>query len=706
MDGCLQLLYDSYILFPSQTSDKKDFRIELPYGHNVEKFDIRLEEIERENTRYMLLKKGGIFAKSIEQKLWVKDTDEMYNRITVAACSEDTSSMNVRYEEMENELNKAPYKLGLLSVLLSDSSHFAAAEQKVKKCLDNENTGRLALCILKKPLTDDNLDDWYRAKTHYELANEDGKSGAKDKYEQEMSTIVESWAEEALENTIAFYYKDTVYQSVYGKNDLKKRIRKDMLVKVFEAAPENVDQLPTIYKKAQESSALSGVTLNANKPNAQMIHIADSLKRAGVWDCRTIEELEGASGSPAAEAVACLAKYIHKQMTQGAKIPLDDLWNELQKPPFGYYNNMLCAYLLGFVFRFWKDSEFNWIDNESNPSVLTDKYLAKMVWMMCSDKAVNHTLSSGSEIWHRFKEYLKAVFDMSDAEVPNEQKARHSLCAKVIAYGVSIWALKFISADDAGGENAKRVCDEALDGFFAFTQNRPGEDQEEIMSSVIKIFAGKGKQRKNLQNMLRNENLRYHSFKRFLTLHSQDLQVFIADLKLNDNDLFDSIKKQMQASIETWTEEQVKDKLGELVFEYEMVRVLNQALGQSEKSLSRHLIVLQNCFGSMKVPGTVIESMDWEWSSGLHAMYLLTKTGWSELETEKKKEFILLISKYGSEAWQYVAVRKFCLAGILRLLELNVLEMIYRIYLIKSQNGIMRQRFLFIENIFKSLMKK
>lgn len=668
VDDCLQSLYDSDILFPVQTSDKKDYRIELPYGQNVEKFDIRLEQVKKANTRHMLFKKGGAFSKSIEDNLYSKNTDEMFFRMAYAACSEDTTSLSLRYEEVEAELEKAPYKLGLISVVLSDSSHFAAVEQKVKSYLNDEKTGRMGFCIIKKPLTDDDLDDWYRSKTHYELANEDGSKGSTGKYEEEMGMMLSTWSVEALDSTMAFYYADKIYQSVYGKDDLKKRVKKDMLFKIFEAAPEYIDELPTVYKKSQESFALNGITLNGSNPNAQMTHIADNLKHARVWDCKSIDDLEMASGSMAANAVACLAKYIHGQMTQGAKIQLDNLWAELQKPPFGYYNNMICAYLMGFVFRFWKDSEFNWVDNESNPSVLTDKYLARMIWTICSDKAINHTLSSGSEIWQSFKEYLKGVFDLKDNEVPNEQKARHSLCAKVTAYGVPIWALKYIPADALGGEEAKAVCDEALDGFFAFTQNKLGEDQEEIMASVVKAFTGKGRQRKNLQDELRKENVRYDAFKRFVQQQSESLKLLMADLKLNDNDLFDSIKKIMQANIETWTEEQVKEKLAELAIEYRLIKALNNATDSNEKVLKKHLITLSNCFGSMKVPGIVIESMNYEWADALSAMYFISKNNWQSCDVEKKQELIAIIENHGKEAWQNISSSKILLGNYIKTL--------------------------------------
>ncbi len=668
VDDCLQALYDSDILYPVQTSDKKDYRIELPYGQNVEKFDIRLEAVKKASTRHMLFNKGGAYSKYIEDSLWAKTTDEMYNRMAIAACSEEKASMSARYGEVALELERSPYKLGVVAVVLSESSHLAAAELKVKELLTNDTSGRVAFCIFKEPLTDDNLDDWYRAKTHYELANEDGKEGSADKYEEEMKTQLAEWTAVATSGTISLYIGDRTYQSVFGKDDLKKRIRKEMLFKIFPDAPENIDDLPTIYKKAQESFALAGVNLNSNKPNAQMTHIADRLKIAKAWDCKTIDELEMVSGTPAGNAIAALAKNIHSKMTQGAKIRLDDLWAELQKPPFGYYNNMLCAYLLGFVFRFWKDSEFNWVDNESNPSVLTDKYLAKMIITICTDKAINHTLSSGSEIWQSFKQYLKSIFGLKDNEVPNEQKARFSLCAKVTSYGVPIWSLKYVPEDKVGGSAAKAVCDEALDGFFRFSQNYADDDPEEVMTSVVKAFTGKGRQRKALEEILSDEKTRYDSFKRFIQIQSDDLSALMDELKLNDNNLFDSIKKLMQANIDTWTEDQVKEKISDLTDEYRLVSALNKAIGSNEKSLSKHIATLRNCFESMKVPGSIIETMEYDWIPAMQSMHYLCVSNWQNLGKDEKASVIENIETFGKEAWDSISSPKVLLGAYIKTL--------------------------------------
>ena len=666
VDECLQSLYNSNILFPVETLDRKDYRIELPYGKNVEKFDTRLEQIRKDYTRNILFKKGGTFSKYIEDMLWPKDADATYNRMSIAVCSEETNSLKTRFEEVRSEIEKEKYKLGLLCVVLSDSSHLAEAEQKVKTRIQEYPTERMSFCILKKPFTEEELEDWYRVKTHCELAREEGKTN---QYDEQMGQILNIWTAEALEDTISFYYQDKVYQSVYGKNDLKSRIREHILFHVFEAAPERIVELQTVYRKAQESFALAGVARNDSpklRLNAQMTNIADNLKRANVWECESIEQLEQTTGTPAANAVAMLARKIHENMTQGAKIKLDDLWEELQAPPFGYYNASVCAYLLGFVLRFWKDSEFNWVDNESNSFDLTDQYLAKMVQFICTDKATNHTLSSGSEIWHSFKEYLRTIFGFKENEIPNEQKARYSLCAKITSYGVPLWALKYIDAESVGGEASKKICDDALDGFFAFMQNRPEDDQEKNMDKVVQTFKGKGRLKKNLQEVLNRPNSRYKAFKEFIWKNSAEMKELAIQLKLTDNDLFDSIKKLMQANIETWTEKQVIVKLPDLCREYQIIRVLNFATGKEEKSLFQHVEMLRNCFSNMKVPGSVIEEMGYSWADALSAMYLLTRTLWQSIPIDKKEEMIAVISKNGREAWQNVCSSKILMAAYIK----------------------------------------
>ena len=65
-----------------------DARLELPYTGTADKFEVRLEKLRKDNSRHMLFKKGGVFSKSIEAKIW--DSNRATNgRVAVVACCND-----------------------------------------------------------------------------------------------------------------------------------------------------------------------------------------------------------------------------------------------------------------------------------------------------------------------------------------------------------------------------------------------------------------------------------------------------------------------------------------------------------------------------------------------------------------------------------------------------------------------------------------
>ncbi|CAA7603114.1 Hypothetical protein DEACI_3937 [Acididesulfobacillus acetoxydans] len=663
VDDYLQSFHDSNILMLAQISGSRDARVELPYGRNVEKFDVRLEEIQKRYTRYELFKKNGEFARTVEDKIWSK-TDATFGRMYIAACTEETNSLNQRFNELQAELNRLQYKVGLLVVVIAEPSHFVPTQTKLQEYIKNDKTGRLVFCILKKELAAQTLEDWLRAKTHVELANEDGLQGSKSKFEQEMGTILESWSSNATNEQLVAFYGSKTYRSIFGSGDLMRHIKQDVIFTMFPAAPEQVVLTNTAYRRAQESAALAGITRESK--SAQIKSIETGVIGAKVWGCTSIELLETATGSVGAKTIAELAKFIHGKMTQGAKIRLDQLWLNLQKPPFGYYNNLACAYLLGFVFRFWKDSEFNWVNSDSNPFPLNDNNLATMINNMCQDKVPNNTLSSGSEIWQKFKPYLKSVFELQDNEVPNEERARHYLISKITYSGTPLWALKYVDTNETGGIENKAVYDSIIDNFSLFVLNRNEDNQEDIMAKVVSLFTGKGKIRQALNANFKNDALRYSAFKSFIIMSADsDLGLLIATLKLNDNDLFDAIKRLMQKAIETWEEEQVKAKLSTLTLEYGVIAELNKALGVSEKTLAKHIESLKNCFDLMKVPGTVIETLDAPWFHALAEMRNLTLTPWQNLTANQKQAIIDCFKEYARDAWQNLSSSKNLLAKYL-----------------------------------------
>lgn len=642
-----------------------DMRLQIPYSGNADVFDVRKGLLKKKYTRYELFKKKGIFAKSMESKIWDKNSAS-YGRIYIAACDSGTISINARFNEVQEELKKFPYKFGILAIAISEANQFSALQEKVKTLAAQDTTGRMAVYLLKSPLTDEHLDRWYNAKTHSELAAEEGKSGDSDRYEDEASSIIEEWSASAKDDQIMVVCDDKVYPSEYGTEYFAPKLEKDILFgSVFTAAPELVVQTNTAFKKIQNSTAQAGIQKTA--PNTQVGNIVNGLKQSKVWDIEGLDNLAKSEGNNGAVAISQIANFILRQFSQGTQIKLDTLWQELQEAPFGYYNNMTCGYILGFLLRYYVNSEFSWNKGDNNPWPLSEQTLATMITAMCKGDVVNNYLSPGSEVWRKFKPYVKKVFKLQDTEAVNETEARKYMSKQCTEKaGAPFWVLKYVPNEKFGGVEAKHIADEIIDLFCDFMTEKG--DQEQVMGNIIVKFTGHGTIRKTLSDLYFNKNAVFEAFKAFINQKNQLLQQYQNSIGLTNQDLFDAIRRLMQGQVSTWTENQIEEKLEELCVEYQMISILNDALKHKRKNIKNLCDDISNAFANMKVPGTVIEKMDYSWVPALMIMRKLTNNYWSQSALSDKKSYVEILTDDAEKVWSNITSSK---AVLQRYMEIN-----------------------------------
>lgn len=639
-------------LDPMANGDK---RLQIPYSGSADVFDVRKDIIMKKNTRYELFKKNGVLAKSLEAKIWDKNRAS-YGRMYIAACDSGTNSIKLRFGEVQTELKKCSYKFGILVITISESNQFASMVDKAKSLAKQDDTGRMAIYLMKSPFTDYDLDRWYNAKTHSELAGEEGKSGDAQHFIDEAENIVEEWSVPAQDDQVIVAYGEKVYTSEYGTASIAEKIEKEILFgSIFTAAPELVVKTSTVFRKIQQSTALAGVQKSV--PNSQVGNIVNGLKQSGVWDVEGLENITKCSDNDGAKAVAQIASFILQRFSQGTQIKLDAFWQELQEAPYGYYNNMACGYILGFLLRFYVNSEFSWNRGDNNPWPLNEKTLATMITALCKEEVVNNYLSPGSEVWQKFKPYVQKVFMLQDGEAVNETEARKYVSKQCTEKaGVPFWVLKYVPDDKYGGEASKQTADELIDLFCDFMCENG--DQEQVMSNITLKFTGHGVIRKTLTSLYFDQGTVYDAFTTFISQKNPELKHLSDSLGLTSYDLFDAIHQMMQKQVSTWTESQVEDKLSELCVEYQAVLILNEALSLNRKNIKALSDDIANAFNIMKIPGTVIEKLDYDWFPTLKAMQQISCTPWSRIDPDDRSSYVQLLSQDAQKVWSSITSSK------------------------------------------------
>lgn len=675
-------------------------RLMMPYKSVMgDEFEAKRKEYDREFTRYKMFGKDGDFSTKLEEKALYTE-EPMTKRFKVAACCAETNSISNRLVEVEKELEKWPHKLGLLLVAVKDETQFLAVQDSLAK-LAAEKDRRLVIALFREPFTDEKRNEWLDRLTRYGQAKEAAQTTAANQFKMQMDQIVNAWVEAATNaGRINVWNGKRAIKNLYGKAELRKTIELQVLQEIFPYGPECIVQMRTAYRGCTEPAALAGIQRATN--NSQLHSVLTGLQAAELLKLSSIDELASQDGSRGAKAVAAVAKLVSERMRSG-KASLSEIWEELQQPPFGYYDTIACGVLLGFVFSFYKDSKYSWIDSAQAPHVLAEATLKSMVQSLCKGRMTTDYLSAGTVVFQNFREYAKVIFSLTDAQVAVETECWRSIREGIIQSGTPLWALKYLADADYINPNLREATLRVVDLLHEYAMQE-GE-RENIMSSVFQMMTGHGKVRVILQGALKDRERRAAAFRRFLFGASPELERIVNKLNLQPILLSDKIQTVMQGAIYTWTEDQVREKLPDVVQEYVYLDVLNGIVGVNRRSIEEIQRDLLNVLHAFRISQAELEKLELPWFDAMRILRRVaeSKQSMSFEDKDRLSQEIQALKAHGREAMSALRDAKPLLAQLIERAgfeptreELDSIyaglrEMDYSTSLIQFENALQRQ---------------
>ena len=315
---------------------------------------------------------------------------------------------------------------------------------------------------------------------------------------------------------------------------------------------------------------------------------------------------------------------------------------KLQRQPFGYYNTIACGVLLGYVFSCYKDSAFSWTDNVQSTHVLGETTLKTMVLNMCKGTMTTDYLSAGSITFQNFRQYAQKILNLTDAQIANETECWRNMREAVTRAGAPLWALKYLPDNAYGSPDFQDAAIKIVDNMQQFISQ--DHDRESVMSNVIQLFNGRGKLRKVLEKSFQDKNTMNAAFRSFLFESSPELNSIAGKLSIQPEELSDRLHMVMQNAIYTWTEDQVKEKLPDVVSDYSYLDTLDTVLGKVYHSTEEAKKDLANLFRFLRISIAEIEKSGLPWVSALRILHHVSLYGTGQAECRSRAQRMWLFS--------------------------------------------------------------
>ena len=645
------------------TKDKDDSRIELPFIGGGDEFDNELAKIKKEKTPYNLFDSvNGVFGIGLK-KMFLPSDRAVVKRMEIETCWFSKISIDIRLQKLKEQITRFPYKFGVLLVSVPSNEELFKIQPQLENIAKEDETGRLIICVMRTPLDEDKLNAWYENTTHSVMAQKSSNIGSAKAYEDDANLIVGEWIQSAIGKEMSVYYRDSYSPSVNGNNGFVSAAEK-IIFSVFPFAPETVIKTATLYMSGGPAAAAAGVSRDIDGQNQRIKNIIEILQNIGVWEIKNPEDFVCDGVNRAARSVANLNNYIHRKLVENAIVYLDELWREIQEK-FGYYDTLVCYYLLGFVMSFYKDKDYSWFDG-TEAHILNAATIPTMINAMCKDKVSGNKISIGSEQERRFREITKQVFALSENETINADQTRKNLRIKINRSTFPLWILKYLDGDKYLG--IRNEITEIIQKYQDFILEIG--DQSIIMENIFELFKNKAKTYITvLSDIYKDKAVLSQGVKTYIFGVQKELSKACEKYGFSIENLFDMLKENLQEEVWQWKEQDVSERLNLLLQDAKLVGIVNGALGGNARTVEKTKDTLENKFRYMKIPGIIFETINEPWSKAVKNLYLISQNKWVSYDLTKKSTIIFDLEKNISEAWRNITDSKEVLGKYLLKLE-------------------------------------
>lgn len=634
------------------TNDRGDKRFDIPYAGNGDEFKSEFKQIaDRHSLHEMISVKGAVGMQLFTK--FLPEVKPVVNRLELCPCFARTTSLNEAVKTLKGSLEKASYKFGILLIVASTEEEVAKANDWALNTInvsDDPLSERLVVAVLKTLFPESEREQWLTHTTQANLARKSGNSAAANSELVAAETLVSTWVTRAVgKELIVFAHGSGSGVKVFNNNAFVQQIEK-IVFNRFPWAPETVCSVKTLYKKANIASSRYGVwhidqttkdpkNTDHSGFTTQYQGIVDALMSCSVWPYNDYNELlnHEADYSKAGRSVLELCKFINNELVNSSVVELDELWSKLQNH-FGYYNNLLCSYLLGFAFRFYVNAPYSWYDG-ANSHAFTEDSIPNMIDALCSGKVIGQRISIGNKQEQRFRIQTMKIFKIAESDAGNEDQCRKNLRIKITRCGYPLWTLNFLP-EDAYSEISKASALEVIDAYQCFIGNI-GE-QSILMEQIVSAF--KGPQGKQLQKWIfdsfNNRDLLNSGMQNFIAQKSPETASACATYNFTVAEMFTMFRQELQEEIWQWQVDEVAERLHILGLDMKLVGLVNAANKGTDKSVERIRKTFSEFLRNIKVPLCVFEKVQASWLPTLYDVINVSINAWPGLSIEQKQNVI------------------------------------------------------------------
>ncbi len=486
----------------------------------------------------------------------------------------------VSAEELERRRERvAPstkaFQLGVVVVLCCDDGERTRALDQLQRIPSTDPP--TAYVLPESPVSRQRWDEWCEERALARWYKENGDAQNAQYHETTANNKLADWLKLLRAGLMQVFYaigptEPASPQSASGQEGYIHALE-NIVARRYTWRPELICPTATVHRENYGPKGAEiglGVGSTASPYNV----LVDYLQRQGLWPSAG-DSLASICAARPENPLAQLQFQVAASFAEQDSVSLNDLWEQLQKPPFGFFPSPLAITLLGVTLRDYVDGYY-WRDG-INTRPLERGKLASLIDAVMRNKQ-NVTLTRSTPEARSFCAILVDAFALNPEESKYPQNARDALRTLLTTVGYPLWALHYASEQPIQSLTLLQA------PLADRTDDQVELTNERLAAIVPTLIAERARLTEIVQRKPFEAGMRY-----FITSRAPSLLNVAERLKISLPSLMVRLRSLLQQETWLWQEDAVAERLPALHADLELTAALSELLGKQDNDLDSAL---------------------------------------------------------------------------------------------------------------------
>ncbi|HHY53744.1 MAG TPA: hypothetical protein GX499_11020, partial [Clostridiales bacterium] len=545
LDNLVEKLESKQVLHVNELNGDKEFI--LPGRHIPNELRNEAENFVNNNHTFgdVLTNDGNSiddpgygYAKKFEKKIFTfSGADKLRFEVKV----QPFQSSKFTLSQIEGLLK--PYQIGVIIVLAFSDSDREKALEKAKEIA----TRRTAVVVSLVPLGEEKWKEWKKCATDwycYEKMKETSQANyARTKTEE----IMDRWFDKIASGDFMVFIPGKEPHWVRGIEKVKQELI-NFRTELFPAGPEKIDTTSTLYDRPSYGKSVASFVLEPpTKIPSPYKELIQKLERGHVWST----DLSTVQSNHPLKKMQDLADRLMEE--RNFDVPLIEIWERLQEPPFGLMPSPIGLFLFACVMR--KYAKGYYVYDGSTTQELNANRMADLLTKVvkydkgCEDLVIKRLTKDAQD----FCKLMRETFSLTEAESTTPEEVRKSLNVKISEMHYPLWILEFDPELVGYGSSTFCFLISNLQAFI-FSDEVLNDDK---LRAITELLGATG------QYLAKNFTKERMSrcFAQFLTKEDGKITLLMQKLNLDPNGVRDVLAYLLKEDASRWNPEEVRNRL-------------------------------------------------------------------------------------------------------------------------------------------------